>query len=73
MSMKGSLKLLRDRTYRKLEKYPTSKIEREIGKAMKQTEAKGEITKEKRLSLTPKSSTPPQLYGLPKSTRRESH
>ena len=30
------------------------------------TEEKGELNKEKRLLLTPRSSTPPQLYGLPK-------
>ena len=42
-----------DSTYRRLKKDPTGKIERQIGSALKQTERKGEMTKEKRLFLTP--------------------
>ena len=58
--------MLADSTYRKLKKDPTTKVEKEIGVALRQVEAKGEITKEKRMYLTPHSSSPPQLYGLPK-------
>ena len=58
--------MLSNGTYRKQKKDPTPKIEREIGKTMRATEEKGELTKEKQLVLTPRSSAPPQLYGLPK-------
>ena len=58
--------MLADGMYKKLAKDPTAKIERKIGTMLKQVEKKGEIPREKRLYLTPHSSAPPQLYGLPK-------
>ena len=57
--------MLEDGTYRKLEN-PTSKIERQISEVLKECEKKGNMTKECRLKLTPRTSVPPQLYGLPK-------
>ena len=53
--------MLEDGTYRKLKKNPTSKIERQISEALKECEKKGNMTKECRLKLTPRTSVPPQL------------
>ena len=58
--------MLEDGTYKRLVKDPTAKIERKIDTTLKQVEKKGEIPRQKRLHLTPHSSAPPQLYGLPK-------
>ena len=58
--------MLADGTYKKLAKDPTARIERKIDTMLKQVEKTGEIPKQKRLYLTPHSSAPPQLYGLPK-------
>ena len=58
--------MLSDNTYMKLKKDPTAKIEREVAKALKESDDKGELPKERRLFLTPHASTAPQLYGLPK-------
>lgn len=64
---KGKLQaMLSNGTYQKLRKDPTPNIEREIGRTLRMTEEKGELTKEKRLFVTPRSSAPSQLYGLPK-------
>ena len=57
---------LSDNTYSELGKDPTAKVERQVAKALKESENKGELPREKRLFLTPHASTAPQLYGLPK-------
>ena len=48
-----------------MKKDPTSKVEREIGEALKECKKKGNMTRECRLRLTPRAWVPPQLYGLP--------
>ena len=45
--------MLTDGTYRRLKRDPTGKIERQIGTALRETEQKGEMTKERQLFLTP--------------------
>ena len=57
--------MLSENTYWRLKKNPTSTIERKIDQALKQAEKDGDLPKEQRLYLTPWSSSPPQLYGLP--------
>ena len=58
--------MLSDKTYKKLKRDPTLSIVRRIGQVLKHTKSLGYITKEKRLYITPKSTAPPQHYGLPK-------
>ena len=58
--------MLSDSTYRRLKKDPTAKIERQVAKALRESEDRGELPKERRLLLTPHASVAPQLYGLPK-------
>lgn len=64
--------MLTDDTYRKLKRDPTARIEREVAKALKETEDKGEMPKEKRLFLTLHASHP-NSTGSPKSTRKILH
>ena len=63
--------MLEDGTYKKLKKDPTSKVEREIGEALKECEKKGNMTRECRLRLTPRASVPPQLMVCLRYTRLE--
>ena len=50
----GKLKvMLSDNTYRELKKDPTAKIERQVAKALKESEDEGELPKEETLSNTP--------------------
>ena len=58
--------MLSDSTYKRLKKDPTAKIERQVAKALRESEDRGELPKERRLLLTPHASVAPQLYGLPK-------
>ena len=58
--------LLRDETYEKLKKDPTSQTETKVHRALKKLEEKGYISKSQWLYLAPRHSTPPQIYGLPK-------
>ena len=58
--------MLADDTYRKLKKDPTTRVESKITQALKNAEQRGYMSREQRLYLSPQSSSPPQLYGLPK-------
>ena len=49
-------------TYRRLKKDPTAKIERQVTKALRESEDRGQLPKERRLLLTPHASVAPQLY-----------
>ena len=58
--------LLKDCTYEKLNKNPTSRIEKELNKSLKAVEQKGLIDRQTRLRLAPSHCQPPKIYGLPK-------
>lgn len=60
------LHMLDDPTYKKLKSDPTQRIEKKITTALKIAEAEGGISKEQRQHLSPRFSTTPQIYGLPK-------
>ena len=62
--------LLNDASYKRLRNNPTSKVEKKVADALKVVESKGGLSTAQRKSLANKYSTPPQLYGLPKSTRK---
>lgn len=58
--------MLEDGTYKKLKKDPTSKVERPTSEALKVCQKKGNMTRNCKLRLTPKTSVLSQLYGLPR-------
>ena len=62
--------MLADDTYRKLKKDPTTRVESKITQALKNAKQRGYMSREQRLYLSPQSSFPPQLYGLPKYTKQ---
>ena len=45
-------------------KLKKAKIERQVAKALRESEERGELPKERGLILTPHASTAPQLYRL---------
>ena len=60
------LDMLKDPTYRKKKRDPTTKIEKRITQSLKEAEKNGWIPDKFRLYLTPQFSAPPQIYDLPK-------
>lgn len=62
-------RILEDDTYRLLKEDPTSKLGIKAIRALKELERKGYISNKERKYHSPQCSTPPQIYGLPKTNK----
>ena len=58
--------LLEEDNYRLLPRNPTPRIEKQVTDALKTVERDGNLTDEMKKMLTPRQSSSPQIYGLPK-------
>ena len=58
--------LLAEDSYRLLPRNPTARIENWVTDALKSVEKDGNLSEQARKKLTPRQSTVPQIYGLPK-------
>ena len=65
--------MLEDTAYTKLKKDPTIKIETRVRKELRSLEDGGYISSKERKYLTPQCSNPPQIYGLPKIHKDNTH
>ncbi|KAJ8019162.1 hypothetical protein HOLleu_42440 [Holothuria leucospilota] len=57
---------MEDKTYRPLKRDPTTSLENEIGKAIKELKEQNKLNKKQATQLTPRNSLPSRIYGLPK-------
>ena len=58
--------LLEEDSYKLLPRNPTARIEKRVTDALKSVERDGNLPEQTRKNLTPRQSTVPQIYGLPK-------
>ncbi|KAJ8029631.1 hypothetical protein HOLleu_29075 [Holothuria leucospilota] len=57
---------MEDKTYRPLNRDPTTSLENKIGKAIKELKEQNKLNKKQVTQLTSRTSLSPRSYGLPK-------